>query len=244
MVDKKMLPATQEEVATLLSDLRTKRGYLLPHHGLLAVSEPSLLTAYDDMYTALTLEQRSLPEREKEIIWLAVLVSTGEAIATHHIDRLLKCGGTEEDLLAALALAAWAEGAPYYAFVGRHWKPHLKEFKTESVYRRGLSALVAVHPIKDTTAEIALAAVHTCHRRWDWVKSHIIGAYAAGAEEGELAEGLSLTMFPGGVPNFVDACEIWRQLILDGALEASSRFRAWATLSGQGGFDEAAGISS
>ena len=60
-------------------------------------------------------------------------------------------------------------------------------------------------------------------------------------DEAAIAEGLALAMFPGGVPNFVDACDIWRKLIQDGKVSASPPYNAWASLTGQGGFDEAVG---
>jgi hypothetical protein len=50
-------------------------------------------------------------------------------------------------------------------------------------------------------------------------------------------------MFPGGVPNFVDACDIWRKLIQEEKVKATEPYRAWASMSGLGGFDEAAGMS-
>jgi alkylhydroperoxidase/carboxymuconolactone decarboxylase family protein YurZ len=240
---RKKVPETVEEVRNALAGLRQKRGYLLPHHGLLAVAEPDLLEAYDATYTALTLNQRVLGERQKEIVWLTILVATGEAIATHHIDRLRKSGGNDADLEAALALAAWAEGAPHFAFVNAHWGSHLPDYDPVSAYRRGLDALIGAHPVDQAIAEMALAAAHQCHRRWDWVKEHIRGAYAQGAEERAIAEALSLAMFPGGVPNFVDACDHWRDLILADEVDASAPFRAWAEMTGQGGFDEAADIA-
>jgi len=49
-------------------------------------------------------------------------------------------------------------------------------------------------------------------------------------------------MFPGGVPNFVDACDVWRRLIVERRVSASAPFTAWARMSGQGGFDEASGL--
>ena len=49
-------------------------------------------------------------------------------------------------------------------------------------------------------------------------------------------------MFPGSVPRFVTACGVWRGLIADGTLPASARYREWAALSGQGGFDESSGL--
>ncbi len=241
---KNKRPETVAEVEQALTALRAKRGYLLPHHGLLAVADPELLTAYDATYTALTLTPRAMSERDKEIVWLIILVSTGEAIATHHIDRLKKGGGEIADVEAALALAAWAEGAERFAFVEAHWAPHMEGFERAAAYRKGLDALLAVHPVGRAVAEIGMAAAHQCHRRWSWVREHIVGAYDAGADELAIAEGLSLAMFPGGVPNFVDACDHWRQLIVEGAVRASPPFEAWARMTGQGGFDEAAGVTA
>ena len=77
------LPQTASEVEQVLRSLHEKRGYLLPHHGLLAISSPKLLDAYDATYTHMTLTDRVLSLYEKEVIWLIILVSTSEAIATH-----------------------------------------------------------------------------------------------------------------------------------------------------------------
>ena len=243
LVDEHTLPRTAEDVAGLLAGLREKRGYLLPHHGLLAVAAPELLAAYDATYTALTLRDRALTLYQKEVIWLIILVATGEAIATHHLDRLRRGGGGDADVAAALALAAWAEGADRHSFVAEHWAAHLPGFDARASYRDGLDVLLDRHGTERWVAEIGLAAAHQCHRRWFWVGEHIAGAYAAGAAEVAIAEGLSLAMFPGGVPNFVDACEVWRGLIQDGRVAAGVPFRAWAEMTGQGGFDEASGRS-
>lgn len=236
-------PKTAEDVGALLADLKAKRGYLLPHHGLMAVAAPELLIAYDATYTALTLQDRTLTLYEKEVVWLIILVSTGEAIATHHIDRLRRGGGGEADVNAALAFAAWADGADRHEFVARHWAPHLEGFDAVASYRDGLNVLRDRHGTAAWIVEIGMAAAHQCHRRWGWVAEHIRGAYAEGAAETAIAEGLSLAMFPGGVPNFVDACEVWRELIAAGEVPASEPFRAWAEMTGQGGFDEASGKS-
>ncbi len=235
-------PMTVADVEERLSAIRAKRGYLLPHHGLLAVATPTLLEAYDGMYSELTLREGVLSLFEKEVIWLIILVSTGEAIATHHIDRLRKAGGGEAEVEAALALAAWSEGAGHHRFVETHWAAHLEGFDAVASYRAGLAALLVRYPVKPWVAEVGLAAAHQCHRQWEWVGEHLAGAYREGASEVAIAEGLALAMFPGGVPNFVDACEIWKDMILAGKLEASEPFNAWAQLTGQGGFDEAAGV--
>jgi hypothetical protein len=237
------LPKTVLDVEKSLKKLHDKRGYLLPHHGLLAISNPNLLEAYDATYTHMTLTDKVLSLYEKEVIWFIILISTSEAIATHHIERLKKSGGSQIDIEAALATAVWAKGADYYTFVEKNCGGHLHEFDGVSKYRAGLKTITEKYEIEPKIFEIGLAAAHQCHRRWDWVAEHIIGAYMAGANEGAIAEGLALAMFPGGVPNFVDACDIWRKLIQEEKVKATEPYRAWASMSGLGGFDEAAGMS-
>ena len=230
---------TSSQTKASLKKLREKRGYLLPHHGLLAISSPKLLEAYDATYTALTLDNRVLTDWEKEIVWLVILISTGEAIATHHLDRLIKSGGNLVDVENSLLVAAWAEGAERHSFVEDHWEDHMEGFQAVKTYRSGLYKLTENCGIAPWLLEIALAACHQCHRRWFWVREHILGAYKYSANEDALAEGLSLAMFPGGIPNFVDACDIWRKVIIEEKVAASEPYKAWAEMSGQGGFDEA-----
>lgn len=236
-------PQTPEAVLAALAALRDKRGYLLPHHGLMAVGEPDLLAAYDRMYTALTLTPRALDARAKEFVWLVVLVTTEEAIATHHIRRMRDAGGGDAEVELATRLAAYAAGADAFAFVGAHWARHLPGYEPVRAYRDGLAALVAGAGVAPGVVEMAVAAAHTCRRRWDWLDEHIVGAYRAGASETELLEALSLTMFPGGVPNFVEAAARWRRLILAGRVSPSPAFDAWARAPGQGGYDEAVGAT-
>ena len=91
---------------------------------------------------------------------------------------------------------------------------------------------------------LAQCAVHVCRARWRLLEWQLTAAYADAVPEDEVAEALSLAMFPGSVPRFVRACSVWRRLIADGTLPASPRYRAWARLTGQGGFDEASGVGA
>ena len=241
--DKSAL-TTSEAVLAELAALKEKRGYLLPHHGLLAVGEPRLLAAYDRLYTTLTLQQRSLDERAKEFVWLTMLVTTEEAIATHHIRRMRDAGGTDAEFELATRLSAFAKGANDFLFVEKHWSRHLPDYDATRAYRGGIAALVGTSGVAPGWVELALAAAHTCQRRWHWLDEHIIGAYREGVQERALLEALSLTMFPGGVPNFVEAAARWQQLILDGRVTPSQAFGAWARATGQGGYDEALAAKS
>ena len=62
----------------------------------------------------------------------------------------------------------------------------------------------------------------------------IEAALALGVAEAELAEALSLTIWPRGVNPFVRAAECWLGLIRAGRVPASDAFRAWAAAPAQG----------
>src|SRR5689334_16164612 len=94
------------DLTARLQAVRDKRGYLLPHHGLLAITAPRLLDAYDAAYTALALEPRALSAYDREFVWLSILIATDEAIATHHIAKFRDAGGTREEIERILAVTA------------------------------------------------------------------------------------------------------------------------------------------
>ena len=58
---------------------------------------------------------------------------------------------------------------------------------------------------------------------------------------------MSLAMWPCGMNAFLEASEVWLQLIRDGRIDASEAFRAWAALPGQEGLPldrKSPGVSS
>ena len=227
-----------EAIKARLKTVKAKRGYLLPHHGLLAIAAPEVLEGYDATYTALTLSERRLPEQDKEFIWLVVLISTEEAIATHHIKKFFDAGGTMEGFDLAVQLAGYARSAPCFRFVETDWGKHVAHYTPEAAYRQGFDRLMAGAQVSRPIAEIAMAVAHQCKRNWRELEWHLIGAYREGMDEFEMAEGLSYGMFPGSIPNFVTACDVWLNLIREGTVDASAAFRLWAETEGQGGFDE------
>lgn len=225
-----MPTASPEEVRARLEAIVAKRGYLLAHHGLLAATIPDMLAAYDTMYTAIALTPRTLSEHDKEFIWLVVLVTAEEAIATHHIRKFREFGGTDAEIEAAILLAGYVDMARTLGFVEAHWHKQLPTVDRDRLYRAGLDGLMAGRPVPRGLMEMAMVAAATCRKAWREVEIHIRGAYAAGVPEVELAEALVVAMFPGSVPNFADTCRVWQQLVRDGKVPASESFRLWATL--------------
>ncbi len=227
----------EDDLKRRLAEARQKRGYLLPHHGLLALASPELLAAYDRAYTVLALDPRVLNVHDREFVWLAILIATDEALATHHIPKFRAGGGTDAEIEAILALAALALGVRAYRFVGAHWQTHLPTIDV----KRGYLAATEVLSVKadKRLVRMALAAIHACAGAWDALRWEIEAAYAAKVPEMDLAEALSLVMFPGSVPRFVEAAGVWRDMIAKGEVPASRPFVIWASMEGQGGYDEA-----
>ncbi|MEO1226356.1 MAG: carboxymuconolactone decarboxylase family protein [Pseudomonadota bacterium] len=234
-------PETSETALARLDAIRAKRGYLLPHHGLMAISAPDMLTAYDAAYTALTLTPRRLNAHDKEFVWLAILIATDEALATHHIAKFRDAAGTDQEVEGAVRIAALGYGARAFDFVGDHWQDHLPGFDARRLRQEARKASLAGLNLSDRLVLMAEAATAACLAHWRDLAWTIEDAYGASVNELDLAEALSLTMFPGSVPRFVDACGVWRAVILAGKVNASPLFKSWAELTGQGGYDEASG---
>ncbi len=217
-----------------LAAVKAKRGYLLPHHGLLALTFPDLLAGYDAAYSAMALADRVLSHHDREFVWLAVLAATDEALATHHIAKFRAAGGDDAGITDAFAAAAWAIGAEAHDFAARAWSAQLAPWNPQQAYVDGVRRLEPRRLV-----HLAQLAVHVCKARWQVLRWQIIAAYADGVPEDEIAEALTLAMFPGSVPRFVEACGVWREMIAANAVPASEPYRIWANYEGQGGYDEA-----
>lgn len=233
---------TDYDRLAVLSEIQSKRGYLLPHHGLMAISTPHLLEQYDSLYSTLALTERHLSRLDHEFVWLAVLIGCEESLGSHHVKRFVDAGGDAAHLGLATAISAMAKGSEGYLFVEDHWVPHLPTAHPRQQY---LAAFEQVSgPIAPALAHMAACAVHTGSGNWRGLKWQLQAAYEAGVNELQLAEALSLAMFPGSVPFYVRAAEVWRQLILEDAVPAGDLFKQWAIISGQGGYDEASGVKN
>jgi alkylhydroperoxidase/carboxymuconolactone decarboxylase family protein YurZ len=224
---------TPDDLTARLTALRAKRGYLLPHHGLLALTAPNLLAAYDAAYTALALEDRTLSHHDREFAWLGILIATDEVIATHHIAKFRAAGGTDAEVRAVVALTAMVCGFRAYRFAAWDWAAPLAGLDLRADWTRAV--LSAGAGAEARLCHITACAVQVCNAQWDGLRWQLRAAYEAGVPEADLAEAISLTMFPGSVPHFVTAAGIWKDMITAGDLPASEGFRIWAAMPGQGG---------
>lgn len=230
-----------KDLEKILRETRQRRGYLLPHHGLMALALPGMLEDYDRLYSSVAVRARHLDDHAREFIWLAVLAARDEALGTHHVARFQESDGSAVEVEAAVAIASFVRGAGAFRFAGRHWRPHLPEFDAAARFFEALEKATANTP--GELRLLAAAAAFACIADFDGLAWAVSAAYEAGADERRLAEALSLMLLPGSVPNFARAAATWRDLIRSGEVEASPPFAAWAALEGQGGYDEASGRS-
>jgi hypothetical protein len=224
-----MQPPTAADVRKRLAELRAARGFVLPHHGLMAAALPELHAAYEAMYRALTLDPRHLSALHREAVWLAILAACEEPVGTHHLHRFRQAGGDDALAMALFRLAGWSAGAPRYATLDAAWSAH---FGTPigGDYLRVARTLLP----DEGLALTCLAAIHAaCDQPWP-LALVIEAALPAGVPEASLAEALSLTIWPRGVNRFVRAAECWLGLIREGRVPASDAFRAWAWTPDQG----------
>jgi alkylhydroperoxidase/carboxymuconolactone decarboxylase family protein YurZ len=229
-----------QELERHLDDVRRKRGYLLPHHGLMATALPGMLEDYDRLYSSIALTPRHLERIDHEVVWLVVLITVNESLGTHHLARYREAGGDEASLRDIVSLAGFCRGASAWCFVADSWATHLPDLSARDGYEAAL--LASAGGVAPRVAHLAVLAAHACAADWRLFDWQLEAAYAAGVDERHMAEALSLVAFPGSVPNFARACGAWQAAILAGRVNASDSFQAWAELTGQGGYDEAAGV--
>jgi alkylhydroperoxidase/carboxymuconolactone decarboxylase family protein YurZ len=225
--------SVQDAVARLES-VKAKRGYLLPHHGLMAIAAPELLAGYEACYTALTLVPRTLSAREREFAWLGVLNVRREHIASQHLTKFLAAGGTQDEVELIIRLSALAEGAGAFAFMADRWQHHLPGYDRRRTYFEAFSRLIAGSDARSALVHMVAAAIHGCLERHTEVAWHIAEVYRLNGAEAELAEVLSYVMFSGSVPFFIEACGVWHGMIRRGEVEASAPFKAWGAMDVRG----------
>lgn len=224
-----------EEVRARLEEHVQRRGYLLPQQGLMAVAMPAMQDGYRVMYSALTVQENHFSEYEREFVWMAILSAAGEHIGTHHVRLFKEFGGTPAQAELITGLVALAIGTPRsYEFMHRHWQRHFEPMDAVSAYRRAAKRLIEGHDVPIELARYALLAVHTTFGHAWGVEQELLALYDLKADEGKMAESISLPFWAAGVNRMIDASEIWLALMRSGRVTASPPFQAWAETAGQG----------
>lgn len=207
--------------------VKSKRGYLLPHHRLLSLESPQTLVTYGDLYERFNRPVDGFGPRELEYLWLVILAGIRSSTAAHHISRFIKAGGTREEIHHALHIAALPAVYDAADFAQANWTA-VVDFDWSAAYRAGVPPLPATSPLAPGLLDVAGALAQACGRRPKALRLHLRAALNQGVDERSLVRFLALLIFPVGLPAFVGAAWIWRNLILDGEVSASQPFQEWA----------------
>jgi 4-carboxymuconolactone decarboxylase len=115
----------------ILEATRKARGYTLPLHSVLALEDPDVLAAYEQMMSALYLKARRLDTKTKELIYVAVLIALGapDAHVRAHMGRAQREGATPEDVLETIELLIPAAGVARASIGFETWR---RTFRSDS----------------------------------------------------------------------------------------------------------------
>lgn len=204
------------EGAAALEAAERKRGYLLPYHRMFAASAPQLLGTYDAFYESLTLTPRVLTPRQKETVWAALLAAAREAHGFIHMKRAVVAGLGEADMVRAVAIAAATESFATMKFAGDNWSAWTLPKALEAAY---LAMFESVRGDLDAMlAHLAALVCHAARREEAGMRLHLARAFAAGANPGQVCEGLSYMLIPCGGNTLIEAVRFWEDAARDGAV--------------------------
>ena len=163
---------------------------------------------------------------------MGILSAAGESIGTHHVKLFRDNGGTCAEMEIVTALVALAMGTSRsFEFMHGHWQQHFPPMDAVATYRNAVSRMVGDSGVPLNLAKYMMLGVHTTFgHRWG-VEQTLLALYETGADEGKMAESISLPFLAAGINRLIDASEIWLELIRSGRVKPSEPFHIWAETS-------------
>jgi alkylhydroperoxidase/carboxymuconolactone decarboxylase family protein YurZ len=208
--------ATDKKRTAVLDHVQNKRGYLLSYHRLLAADDPELLAVYDELYSRITLAERALTDRRKELVWLGLLSAREEPTGRIHVERARAAGLSSGEMADALALAAAMRGYYSVEFAAEHWADGIDPSDAEARYVAVVEA--ARGHIDAATAEMIAVIVQAGLRQFGAMPLHLRRAFSFGVTAEEMREAFSFLLLPCGGNLFIHAVETWDSLARNEAL--------------------------
>ncbi len=117
--------ATRTSRTELLDRLRSRRGFVLPVHELMADLDPEILRRYDEFasYVIFDPEPRALDLKTRFLVLVGITTAVkgdpdGVGWSTQ---RALENGATESEVLEAMVMAALPAGIPALEAAAKSW---------------------------------------------------------------------------------------------------------------------------
>ena len=192
----------------MLQAVAAKRGYVLSYHRLLAADDPELLRVYDQLYTRITLDDRTLTRRQKELVWLALLSAREEPTGHIHVERAMAAGLTAAEMADALTLTSVAQGYRTSTFASNHWSDDIPDNTMNERYH----ALVetARGAIDPALAQLIAVIIHASLRQFGAMPQHLQRAFSLGVTAAQMREAFSFLLLPCGGNVFIHAVDTWQ----------------------------------
>ena len=200
---------------SLLETIRGERGYTLSYHEIYARTEPRFLERYADLYRAFTLDPRFLTARERELVWVGILVADGERVGTLHLERALEAGISVEEIGDAVNVAGVAHAYPALQFVDEAWR-HVVPFPLWARYDDLLAS--AAPRLSQREVHLNALATQGALKQHEAFLHHLEVLYAMEVAEEDIAEAVSYLLLPKGANTMLWATDVWLAAITDGRI--------------------------
>ncbi|MFN8534264.1 MAG: carboxymuconolactone decarboxylase family protein [Dehalococcoidia bacterium] len=205
----------------LMAKIQAERGYTLSYHLVYGHLEPAILERWGDLYRGINLTPRAMTEREREVIWIAILAAQRQRVGSLHLDRAKAAGVPPSEMLAAVALAAAGDGWTALEFGTTSW-PDWLQSPAEPAYQRLVDAVR--DSIEPELTDLAMLTVQTIHQRAEAFVYHLKRLNEAGVSEVRIAEALTYVWPTAGAPMLLWATDRWFDAIREGILPPSPTF--------------------
>jgi alkylhydroperoxidase/carboxymuconolactone decarboxylase family protein YurZ len=209
----------------LIGKVKEKRGYLLPFHELFLCIDPVLLETYDQFYENLTLKNRHLDNKTKELVWIGILMSVFEEAGSIHLKRGRDAGITDDEISDIVMITQVAKGFEVLLFVETKWKDHIPNVDPIQIYENLIDHLIEKISLPRDTAELVLIGIYAALPVKEALRFHLKRAKEYGLRDEEIAEAMSFIFIPRGGNVLIEAAQVLKDVIQEGELKPESVFR-------------------
>lgn len=222
-----MASDNQDRRDEVLQMVNRKRGYTLPYHELFAGMNPELLMRYDSFYDALTLQQNTLSDREKELVWIAILAIADEEAGSIHLKRAEKAGVALDETVESLTIAQMVRGQTIWTFVAQYWQEDLPQLNVWQAYDCAVGTLFSSGPIDPELVELIFIGAATAAANKQLLEHHFLRAEKLGIDERKIAEAMSFIFIPRGGNQLLDMAQVIKNTVQSKKVEPTSVFKVW-----------------
>lgn len=212
---------------TVLAAVEKKRGYTLAYHQLFAGLDSQLLERYDRFYEALTLREKYLAPREKELIWIAILAIASEEAGSIHLQRAAAAGVRTDEITASLSIAQLVRGFSIWSFVEKCWKDNLPGLDEMAAYDRIVDKTMDHRLLPPELTELIFIGAAAAAADARLLEHHYLRAAALGVAEEKIAEAMSFIFIPCGGNQLLDMATVIKNAVEAGKSAPTSIFQIW-----------------